>query len=244
MKLNRLKKLKKRIVASAVATVTTVSVLLGGSFDSPADLLSGNDVAADVIISDTVDLQDGDEINEDGALPGEEKKKGLRARVRAAVKRLPVAVRAGVGLPLWFVGWLLLGALGLLWEPVLSPLMSALLSAVCVAAILAATLVCTVKAVFPDMPVKKILNRRSLFTVFFAALVFGAAGAVMQIFIPEADRLSDIVEGLIMLAALTFAAVPLLKNEVRRRREDTEDKLLSPAEERKMINELAKSVSK
>lgn len=243
MKLPKLRKIRKRIVASAVAAVTTVSVLLGGSFDSPADLLTGNDVAADVLISDTVDLQDGDEINEDGALPGEEKKKGLRARVRAAVRRLPVAVRAGVGLPLWFVGWLLLGALGLLWEPVLSPLMSALLSAVCVAAILAATLVCTVKAVFPDMPVKKILNRRSLFTVFFGALVFGAAGAAMQIFIPEADRLSDIVEGLIMLAALSLAAVPLIKGELKRRREE-EDKPLSPADERKMINELAKSVSK
>lgn len=244
MKFKKLKKIRKRIVASAVAAVTTVSVLLGGSFDSPTDLLSGSNTPADIVISDTLDIQDVDEINEEGVLPGEEKKKGFRARVRAAVKRLPLAVRAGLGVPLWFVGWLLLGALGFLWEPLLSPLMSAMLNAVCVAAVLAATLVCTVKAVFPDMPVKKILNRKSLFTVFFGALAFGAAGAVMQIFVPEADRLSDIAEGLIMLSALSFAAVPLLKSEAKRRREENEDKPLSPDDERKMINRLAKSVIK
>ena len=244
MKFTKLKKLRKRIVASAVATTTALGVLLGGSFDSPTDLLSGSNAPADIVISDTLDIQDGDDINEEGVLPGEEKKKGIRARIRTAVKRLPLAVRAGVGVPLWFGGWLLLGALGFLWEPLLSPLMSALLKAICVAAILAATLVCTVKAVFPDMPVKKILNRKSLFTVSFGALLFGAAGAVMQIFVPEADRLSDIVEGLIMLAALSIAAVPLLKKEVKQRRETLEDRPLTPAEERKMINELAKSVSK
>lgn len=242
MRFKKLKKIKKRIVASAVAAVTTVGVLLGGSFDSPADLLSGNDVSPSVIISDTLSPEAGnDGINEEGVLPGEEKKKGLRARVRSAVKRMPLALRAGVGLPLWFAGWLLLGALGFLWEPLLSPLMSALLNSLCVAAILAATLVSTVKAVFPDMPLKKILNRKSLFTVFFGALLFGAAGAVMQIFIPEADRLSNIVEGMIMLAALLFAAVPLLKGEFRRRRHET-DEHSTAIDEKKIIKELADSV--
>jgi len=244
MKFLKLKKIKKRIVASAVAAVTTVGVLLGGSFDSPADLLAGNDTAPNIVVIDTITVENDDDVNEEGVLPGEEKRRGLRARVRAAVKRLPMAVRAGVALPLWFVGWLLLGALGLLWEPVLSPVMGAIMNILCVAGILAAALIMTVKTVFPDMPIKKILNRKSLFTVFFAALIFGAAGALMQIFIPEADRLGDIIEGIIMLAALGFASVPLLKREVRRRKQQEEDKPLSPAEERKIINELAGSVSK
>lgn len=244
MKFKKLKKIRKRIVSSAVAAVTSVGVLLGGSFDSPADLLGANDISAGMTVSDTLDIQDTDDTNEEGVLPGDEKKKGLRARVRAAVRRMPLAVRAGVGLPLCFVGWLLLGALGLLWEPVLSPLMSVLLNAACVAGIIVAALLMTVKTVFPDMPVRKILCKRSLSTIFFGALIFGAAGAVMQIFVPEADRLSDIVEGIIMLAALSFAAVPLLKGEAKRLKEEQEDIPLTPADERKMINKLAASVSK
>lgn len=216
----RLSRIKKRATASAVAGATALGIILGSSFDSPSQLLerelmASSPAVTDMLIGSSVDDDSGDD---DAALAGEERKKGLRARIREQVMVLPYYVRACVGLPLWCLGWLIINAAGFLWEPVLSPLMSVMVNALCVGGIIAAALTMTVKAAFPDMPVKKILNRRSLSTLFVGALLFGILGTLMQIFIPEYDRLRDIAEGIIMLAVLGVAAVPLMRREVRRRK--------------------------
>lgn len=216
----KLSRIKKRATASAVAGATVLGIVLGSTFDSPAELLerellSSRPAVTDVLISDSADDDSGDD---DAALAGEEKKKNLRARFKEQVMAMPYYVRACVGLPLWCLGWLILSAAGHLWEPVLSPLLSVLVNALCVGGIVAAALISTVKTAFPEMPIKKILNRRSLSTVFIGALLFGIAGALMQLFWPEYERLRNIAEGGIMLAVLTAAAVPLLRREARRRR--------------------------
>lgn len=215
----KLSRIKKRATASAVAGATVLGIVLGSTFDSPAELLerellSSRPAVTDVFISDSADDDSGD----DAALAGEEKKKNLRTRFREQVLTMPYYVRACVGLPLWCLGWLILSAAGHLWEPVLSPLLSVLVNALCVGGIVAAALISTVKTAFPEMPIKKILSRRSLSTVFIGALLFGIAGTLMQLFWPEYERLRNIAEGGIMLAVLTAAAVPLLRREARRRR--------------------------
>lgn len=216
----KLSRIKKRAAASAVAGATALGIILGGTFESPAELLerellSSRPAVTDMLITDGAEDDSGDD---DAALVGEEKKKNLRARFKERVMAMPYYVRACIGLPLWCVGWLVISAAGLLWEPVVSPALSMVIDALCVGAIIAASLIMTVKAVFPDMPVKKILNRRCLSTVFVGALLFGIAGALMQIFMPEYERLRDIAEGLIMLAVFAAAAVPLIRREARRRK--------------------------
>lgn len=218
---SRIKTIKKRATASAVAGATALGILLGGTFNSPAELLEIEDLNSRTAITDMLipESVDDDGADEDAAVLGEERKKSFRARFKERVMAMPYYVRAFVGLPLWCVGWLILSAAGLLWEPVLSPLMSGLINVVCVAGIVLAALVTTVKAAFPDMPIKKILRRRSLYTAFFGALIFGAAGALMQIFLPEYERLRDIAGGVILLCVLGLTAVPVLRHEAKRRRE-------------------------
>jgi len=216
----KLSRIKKRAVASAVAGATALGIILGGTFDSPAQLLENQlaqplPAVTDVLIADA---GDNDSSDDDAALAGEERKKGLRARFRERVMAMPYYLRACVGLPLWCLGWFILSAAGLIWEPVLSPVLSLLLNCLCVGGIIAAVLIMTVKAAFPDMPVKKILSRRSLNTVFVGSLFFGIAGALMQIFLPDYQRFRDIAEGIIILSVLAAAAVPLIRRESRRRR--------------------------
>lgn len=215
----KLSRIKKRAMASAVAGATTLGIILGGTFDTPAELLerellSSRPAVTDMLIDEAADNDDGD----DAALAGEERKKGLRARFKERVMAMPYYLRACVALPLWCLGWLILSAVGIIWEPLLSPVLSLLLNCLCVGGIIAAALIMTVKAAFPDMPVKKILNRRSLSTVFVGTLLFGTAGALMQIFLPEYERLRDIAEGVIILAVLAAAALPLMRREAKRRK--------------------------
>lgn len=218
---SRIKKIKKRATASAVAGATALGILLGGTFNSPAELLEIEDLNSRTAITDMLipESTDDDGADEDAAVVGEERKKNFRARFKERVMAMPYYVRAFVGLPLWCLGWLILSAAGLLWEPVLSPLMSGLVNVVCVAGIVLAALIATVKAAFPDMPIRKILRRQNLYTAFFGAVFFGAAGALMQIFLPEQKRLQDIAGGIILLCVLGLTAVPVLRHEAKRRRE-------------------------
>ena len=99
----KLSRIKKRATASAVAGATVLGIVLGSTFDSPAELLerellSSRPAVTDVFISDSADDDSGDD---DAALAGEEKKKNPRARFKEQVMAMPYYVRACVGLPLW-----------------------------------------------------------------------------------------------------------------------------------------------
>ena len=92
----KLSRIKKRATASAVAGATVLGIVLGSTFDSPAELLerellSSRPAVTDVLISDSADDDSGDD---DAALAGEEKKKNLRARFREQVLTMPYYVRA------------------------------------------------------------------------------------------------------------------------------------------------------
>ena len=88
--------LKKRAAAGAAAALASASLVVGGLFQSPADLL---DEPVDSYISSVSDLPDDDlDSGEDDTLP-DEKKKSISSRLRARILALPAAVRAAVFLP-------------------------------------------------------------------------------------------------------------------------------------------------
>ena len=227
-----LKKVKNKGTAAAAATVAAAGVLIGGAFDTPADLLKDNDAAlAPPPIVETmaaeIDPGDGDTGDEDAATEEEEKKRGgVRARTRDLVLRLPLAVRACVALPLWALGWGLISLFSLLWTAVLSPAGAAVLKWVVIALMILAALTLTVKTVFPDTPLKKILNKRSLLWVLGGSTLFCIADVVLQRIYPDFPRLFDIARAVASAALLVSALIPVLKHEKKardkRKREEAE----------------------
>lgn len=242
MKNTALKKIRKRITVSAAAAVTALSVLLAGVFDSPAELICDEPALSPAPMQiETVIDEDFINETEDGeSLIPDEKKKNLRTRLKERILRLPYTTRLCVALPLWGLGWLITSLLSLLWEPLLSPTVAAVLRAVCVAAILLAAVLATVKAAFPETPIRKILNRKSISTALLGALIFGASGALMQIFLPEYDKLKTFADGALLLAVLCACAIPVLKAERARRSQNYEEK--SPDSDRKLVMNLADNV--
>lgn len=215
MKYSGHKRTKKRLLASAAAAVTAVGILLGGIFDTPAQLLETNP-ASPVGVHESLVPDSGDETGE--AVPDSgEKRRSLRERLKLRILMLPLRLRALVCVPLWFVGWLLIHSVGALISPLLSPLVSAVLSVLCAAGLMLALLFMTVKAVYPDMPLKRIFSRRSLYTAFFAAVLLGAAGTLMQLFLPEYERLKDLAEAAVFLASMALLSIPLLRREAKHR---------------------------
>lgn len=242
-----LDKLKSKGAATAAATIAAAGVLIGGSFEAPADILKDNDFAtAPPPIVETlqaeVEPDGGDPGEEDAAAEEEEEKKkgGVRARTRDFVMRLPLAVRACVAVPLWAVGWLLISAFSILWTSLLSPVGAAIAKWVVIALMLLAALTLTVKTVFPNTPLKKILNKNSLLWVLGGSTLFCAADLVLQRFWPEMPRLFDIARVVASAALLAAALIPVLKHEKKerdKRRQEEEE-----AREREEAEALAKAL--
>ncbi len=230
-----LDKVKNKGAATAAATIAAAGVLIGGSFEAPADILKDNDSAlAPPPIVETlnaeIDPGDGDNGDEDAAADEEEEKKkgGVRARTREFVMRLPLAVRACVAVPLWCVGWVLISLASLLWAGVLSPVGAAIAKWLVIALMILAALTLTIKTVFPKTPLKKILNKYTLLGVLGGSTLFCIADVVLQRFYPDAPHLLDIARAVASGALLVSVLIPVLKREKKardkRRREEEEER--------------------
>lgn len=200
-------KKKKSAAVSAVASVTAAGILLSSLFTAPGELVKRNDrINAPVSITDT--LIDNDDDDDDGDQEiGEEKRQSAKASIRKRFLMLPVTFRALLGVPVWCIGRIVMAILGAAWGSVLHPALLTALKYVCIAALILAAFLVTVKAVFPEMPVKKVLNKRNVFTVVIYTALFGMAGTVMQVFFPEGMKAYEIFESAVILAALSYAAV-------------------------------------
>lgn len=218
MNANGTNKTKKRAAATAAAVIAAAGTVLGGSFDSPADLMDDDDA---MIPAQTAEYAADYECDGGGDDAGEPEKRSLRRRVRRLVQTLPAGVRAAVGVPLWCVGWLVITAVSALWSAVLSPVADTVLRCAATAGIMLAVIFAMMKIVFPDMPVKRIFNRRSILTALLGTAAVGAADALMCVFLPEKRTAAELVRFFGSLAVFTLSALPLISAEVERMRAES-----------------------
>lgn len=204
-KKNSGKTLKKRVLAGTAAAFASTGVLLAGLFGSPEELTAVvPDSPAPIVCA--VSSDDSSEPEDADAVIPEQKRRGLFARLKLRILALPAAVRAVVGVPLWCVGWVLLYLGSQLWGHVLSPVFGWLLAGL----LLLAVLLCAVKAAYPDMPLKKILSKRTLGIVIIGMLITGAADLVCSLAAPDNTGLAWSVRIIGSSAVLLLAGFPLL----------------------------------
>lgn len=239
-----LNKTKKRAAATAAAVIAAAGTVLGGSFDSPADLLDDDDVfSSGPIVEYAVNDDDGADGGDDAE---EARERSGRSRVRRFVKSMPVGVRAVVGVPLWCVGWLIITLVSGLWGAVLSPVLGTVLKWVLAAGIMLALLLVMLKIVFPDMPIRKIFNKKSILTALIGIAVIGVLDAALRFFLPEQKTAAELLRFFGTLTVFTLSAIPLISAEVKRRRELREKEDEADREERlrRYALELADSAAK
>ena len=228
---------KRRLASGAVALVTSASVLVGGIFNSPALLPDEENILPQVAYTQN-DNDDLDGSGDDGSDEDSTEESGEHADAAAGaevesppevwddhrrrLQRLPLAVRL-LAIPLAaLLCWLVFsGASALLGSLVGGVLAQVLAWALLLAALLAG-FAAAVKTVFPDLPLKKILNKRSISAVLIGGLALAAADIVLPMFWVEYTRVEAIVRALGILAVIGTAAGSFTVRENRRRRKEAE----------------------
>ena len=226
-------KKKKAAAAVAVTTAAVAGMVTGAVFENPPDLMQ--DPNPIVSVQQTSD-DDGD------AAASEERQKGPAARIREWVLRLPAAVRMLVGVPLWALGWVLLTGLSTLWASALRPVVSRLLGWLCLAVILVAVFAASVKAAFPELPLRKILRPRNVVFLLTVTAILALADLALPTVWEGYDLITQTVWRVGATCLLAFACCAALgrhkkRPEVRRTPEER-----TPEEIREIARQLADSV--
>ena len=250
------KKKHRRAAATAVAAVTSAGVVMGGMFADPDDLLNGNDDGgSSITVTDTYtpDAADGGDDVDDAAAGDEEdesRRRGIRNRARQWIWRLPYGVRAVIGVPLWALGWLIITGCTALWTGVLSPVFGTVLGWVLTAAVLLGAFAPIGKALFPDLPLKKIVNKRNFLALIIGAAVLAVADNVFPLFWDGYAKIAGAVRAVGSAGLLGGVTAVFAKRERRRRKRQAEKAALAEEKEkpetmaqaRRRARELADSV--
>ncbi len=239
---------KKKIAASAVAAVTAASVLVGGAFTSPADIMDDGADAHMITLDMDMDSQTdaGDGADDGGEDEGRSR---ISASVRRLVRQAPAPLRACVAVPLWLLGALLINLGSTLWGAVLSPAFAALVDWAAIALMALLVFALAAKTIAPELPLKKILNKRTVPAILALCLAFGLLDNILPLFVEGYDKFSQMVKAIGSVICTAVSVCFFQRFNRRRLRAKAEQEAELSYEEREMaarrlIEELADSVSR
>lgn len=212
---------KKKVAVALAATIAASGAAVDASFDNPADLLQSDAAALEPKIQ-YVDLENDQDT---GQVQDEDKQKqseqGKSGPLREWILHLPVAVRAVFVLPFWFVGHLIVIGASTLFSAA-SPVVNWLLGFVLLALVIAGAFTATAKAMFPDLPIRKILNRHSIKWILIAAAAAWLADLLLGIFWAGYAHVKTIFIGAFTLISIGSVVIWFARREHRRRIREAE----------------------
>ena len=221
----RKKELKKKLARTGVALFTSASVLVGGVFPSPDALLADEQPLNPVVVyeNDNDNDLDGDG-GDDGSSTEEEEEEvsgesvGVRARLRQRILQLPLSVRVFVLVPMWALGWGIWTVARGLWSMLLGPIAGKAIGWLFLLAALLGAFALGIKTIFPDMPLKKILNKKSLLGLLLGGLTLGAADLTIPLFWDGYEQLAQIFRATGVALILGTVSFALIRRTLRQRR--------------------------
>ena len=207
-------KKKKAAAAAAVAAIIGASgAAVDANFDDPADLLQSTAVEPKVQHIDLGDSQDNGIVQDD---EDKQQAKDEKGTFRGFILSLPLAVRVLFVLPMWCAGHLIMLGGGLLFAG-LSPVLQGILSFALLAVVIAGAFTLTAKAMFPDLPLGKILNRHSIKWILIAAVAVYVADLILGICWFGYAHFKTIITGGMTLVALGAITIWFARRENRKR---------------------------
>ena len=230
-------KKKAGAAGAAAAVVAAASVAVAGAFSSPAAILDDEDKPSAYVERAEAEESSPESSPDDTEDEEEKKKPGLKAAIRNKLLSLPLAVRALLLVPMWAIGTGIIFLLGGLWS-VLSPALGKVLGAVALAALAYGIIALGLKALFPNMPIKKLINRKTLPAVCIAGAVAAALDVILPLLIADYSNIRSVVQTVLMTVVAGIAIVSLSAIFSRRKRPEEPAPDPEPAAKPEMPEEI------
>ena len=205
---------KKKVAAAVAATIAASGAAVDASFENPADLLQ-----ADANQEPQIQYVDLENDQDPGDLAQDDEKQnrdGKSNPLRTWILGLPLAVRTVFVLPFWFIGHLIIMGASALFTAA-SPFVNYLLGFLLIALVIAGAFTATAKAIFPDLPVRKILNRHSIKWILIAAVAVWLADLLLGMFWMEYAHYKTLFLGGFTLVSISSVVIWFARREQRHR---------------------------
>lgn len=209
----------------ATAVVTSAALLLGGVFHEAGELPEREEEEAPIPVVEMLapDTDPGDDGDGSEELEEEDKKKRGSARVRW-LARMPAPIRALAAVPVWALGCSLLSILAAALTGGISPILRTLLMFLGLSGVLVGAFCAAKKALFPDIPLKKLLSRKSFRGLLLGALGIGVLEGVVLWRFPGKGNLTEWLRLLGSMSVLSAVTAVSFRREKRRREKEEEQK--------------------
>ena len=214
------KTLKGKLITAVTALSLFTGITAGSVFDSPSEITL-SDVKEPTPVVEVVDLGKKNasmEIQAPDEELIEEEKKTLKQRIKERIQAMPAAVRTVVVLPLYYVGTIVTRLAGAAFSTIMTPVLAALLKWLVLALVIFAGVVIALKAIFPDIPLKKLLRPRNFLYVLLSVIVIALIDKAMPLIFSDYRKWADTVAFALGLIAVIIIVVPTAVSISRKRR--------------------------
>ena len=180
-------------MAALAAGVASLGFMVASAFSSPTDILEG--------VRDSEDDENNITIIN---VSKEIKKKG------SILEKIPFLIRALVGIPLWFLGTLLIKLVTGVVKLVLAPIISFVLAWLFVFLMLLCVILLCLKLLFPNTPIKEFINKNFLITVAICSLAIKAIDLFMNKIVSSYNNYRFLVIFILGLISISIVIVPIV----------------------------------
>ena len=210
---------KTALVAGGLAALTALGLTVGSLFDSPSDLLQDDPATVLVSVQPDAAPDGGDGGDGDAETLDESERKrrgGVKATLREQILSVPLALRLLVVLPLWLLGSGVSIFATALWTAA-SPFLEQLLGSLLLLAALFGAFLLAAKAIFPDLPLKKLLRPRTVAWLLLGGLTLSVTDQALLALVEGYARTRAWVVGGGFLVLLAVGVVGFSLREQKRR---------------------------
>ena len=200
------------LVAAVFAALTASTV-----FDSPSEIVSKDDISP-TPVSEMLSMNDVLSTAEE-AEKHKPRRKKPSAVIKEKIQALPAAVRITVVLPLYILGTVLTKLRGALFSSVMAPVLAAVLKWAILAVVLWLAAGLVLKAIFPDIPLSRLLSLKNLLYCFLGVVCLALLDKCMPLIFSDYKKWMDAFKftaGLIIIISITVPAATAL---IKRRRD-------------------------
>ena len=172
---NPKEEIHKTVVKGTTTVLLVASLLTGLAFSGPAEI-NEDQVSSQLrqapIVMEIDDYMNTSVDDDDDADEQKNAKVGVVQKFKQAVLNLPASVRLLIITPLWAIGTAIMTAVSFLWNVIFSSPLGAFIASFAIGyAVLVGLFAVTAKMLFPNVPLKKILNKRNVLILGIAAVL-------------------------------------------------------------------------
>ena len=199
--------LEKKIRNGLIAGLTSASVMVGGAFESPNDVINSPNSTVKPII---------EQIHENtyNKLDKLSLKDDIKEQFRNIVYKIPINIRTYVCVPLWFIGTGILTLLDIIFKLVIAPLAHIAFNLALHLLLLVGAVAACVKILFPDLPWSRIFNKRTLMMILLGSITLSVCDLVMPIVWDKYLFYRNISKLLIGISFLLIILKPFIKKKL------------------------------